>query len=219
MGTIALSTIIASARITLLDPSPGVTWVDADFIAWANEAQRAIVTIKPNAYRVKAIVSLVAGSHQALPTGGLALLDIYENITGASTPGRRCLKTNRAALDETTAVWPMATPEIEARHWLHDAIAPDLFEVYPPNDGTGKLRMLYAINPPVLTAVGDLIGLDDAHELAIKYFLIGQAYSANTQRQDTTKAAYFMGEFYKLIGMRAQGEPAYAPRTAQPRAT
>ena len=63
------------------------------------------------------------------------------------------------------------------------------------------------------------IGVDDAYELPIKYFLIGQAYSANTQRQDTTKASYFMGEFYKLVGMRAQGEPAYAPRTAQPRAT
>lgn len=218
MGTILLSTIVTSARVTLLDPS-GVTWVDADFIAWANEAQRAILTVKPNAYRVKDVVQLDVGSHQVLPAGTLALLDVYENVIGEATPGRRCIKTNRAALDETTAVWPVATPEAEARQWLHDAIAPDLYEVYPPNDGTGQLRVLRATIPPILTLLANTIGVDDAYELPIKYFLIGQAYSANTQRQDTTKSSYFMGEFYKLVGMRAQGEPAYAPRTAQPRAT
>jgi len=218
---IQVSAIITSARITLLDPAPGTTWVDADFLVWANECVRNICGLKLNAYRIKGIISpLAEGTHQVLPAGGLILLDVYENVIGGTGNGRRITKVNnRQLLDSVAPNWAAATPQAEVHQWIGDPVDPTGFEVYPPNDGTGQLRALWGAIPAPMGTTAANVPIDDAWELAIKNYMIAQAYAANTERQDLMKATQFMSAYEKLVGARSQGEVAYAVRTGAPRGT
>ena len=215
MGTILASAIISRLRITLLDPSPGDTWTDSDLLNALNEAQRRICNVKLNAFRVRGYVPLQAGTHQALPTGGLIVLDATEN----EESGLRCTKVNRGLMDAAARFHPAATPEIDAQHWVADPVDPAAFDIVPPNTGFGSLYMLYGAVPTAISAVGDPITLDDGYESALKHFALSECYAANTKRQDVAKASYYATSAERMVGGRAQGESAYAVKNGAPRGT
>jgi hypothetical protein len=215
MGTILASAIITSARRILLDPTPGVTWVDATFFLLMSEAERAICGVKPEAYNVRAAVTLVAGTHQILPAGSTAILDIYENTVG----NRRVTQVPRALLDSANRYWPNATQEVVVQEWTTDARDPLRFEVFPPNSGTGSVNALYGFTPPQIAAAGQVINLPDIFEHAIKCFVLGECYAENTQRQDLTKAGYYRNEWQKMVGLRTQSQVAVSPKSTAPAGT
>lgn len=211
MGTILVSALIASCRITLLDPTPGVTWLDADFIDFLNQAQRRTCQLKHEAYPVRASVSLVAGTRQTLPAGAVGLMDVYENTVSK----RGTTQVSRAMLDASGS-WRAATQEVNVREWMTDPRDPLVFDVYPPNTGAGAVVALYGALPPVLTAVGDAIGLADHFETVLKYFVLGEAYAANTLRQDLTKATFYKTQAEQLLGIGSQSQVAVAPKANAP---
>jgi hypothetical protein len=215
MGTILASAIITSARRILLDPTPGVTWVDATFFILMSEAERAICGVKPESYNVRAAVTLAAGTHQILPAGATAVLDGYENTVGK----RRITQVPRGLLDSANRYWPNATQEAQVQEWTVDSRDPLRFEVFPPNDGTGSINMLYGFTPPQITASGQVINLPDIYEHAIKCFILGEAYAENTARQDLTKAGYYRTEWQKMVGLRTQSQIAVAPKSTNPAGT
>jgi len=215
MGTILASAIIASDRRILLDPSPGVTWTDATLLLLMSEAERAICGVKPEAYTVRAAVAMAAGTHQILPIGSTAVLDAYENTAS----NRRVTQVPRGLLDSANRYWPNATQEAQVQEWTQDSRDPLRFEVFPPNDGTGNLNMLYGFTPPQITATAQVINLPDIYEHAIKCFILGECYAENTVRQDLTKASYYRTEWQKMVGLRTQAQIAVSPKSTTPAGT
>lgn len=210
--TILASAIIASLRITLLDPSPGDTWTDAILLAYLNEGERNVVMLKPEAYPVRAALAMVAGTKQTVPAGGIAILDLYDNVSG----GRRVRQVNRSMLDDLARFWPTATQEATVQEWCADPRDPTRFDVIPPSTGTGSVNGLYGAVPTPIATVGTAINLLDIYELTLKHFVLSEAYAANTKRQDLLKTDYYRKSFERMLGVRSQSQVAVAPRTSAP---
>ena len=208
MGTILVSAIITSARVTLLDPSPGVTWVDADFLRFVNTVERNACELRPDLYTVRGPWAMAAGSIQTLPAGATVLMDIEENTVSK----QRVNLVDLSLVDALNRYWPAATPELDVQEYGFDPRDRKRIRIIPPNNGSGSLNVLYGATPPSLAAVGSAINLDDIHELAILHGVLAEAYSANTKRQDLGKWQAYRGSFKELLGLSAQSSIAAIPK-------
>lgn len=214
------SDIIGTARITLLDPAPGVAWSDAELLTMLGEVQRSACGLRPDLYTLREPIPMVAGTLQTLPDGGTALIRLDENVTGAinagvftvATHGQRCRLVDVALLDAATLTWPADTPQRTVLEYAADAKDKRRFQVTPPNDGTGWVVAHWCGTPLPLAATTDPISLDDNYALLLKHGLLAEAYAANTKRQDLTKATYYRQSFEKMLGMGAQATAAMQPK-------
>lgn len=206
------STLISAARAILLDPSPGVTWLDARLLYLLNAAERATCLVKFDAYPVRGPVPLAAGTKQTLPTGATGLIDVYGNTVS----GRSITKTNRDLQTVVDTYFPAATPEVDAKHYTYDVRDPTHFEVVPPNDGTGSLDVLYGMTPTAIATTGSAINLPDTYESALIAHLLSDAYAENTDRQDLVKSEKYLSQWKVLVGLReASITGSKAPKTEE----
>lgn len=202
------SSIIASVRRVLLDPSPGVTWTDTHLLNFLNEAERATLAVKPDAYTVRGPVSLVAGTGQALPAGANGLLNIFQNNGGGN---KTVIRVDRARLDTRDPGWPNGAPAAAVDFWMSDARDPNRFDVSPPNNGSGSVVALYCATPAPIASVGSNINLADIYEAALKAKMIAEAYRESTDRQDMGKADFYDKQWVTLLGLRSSAQTALAP--------
>lgn len=203
-----VSSLITDLRRILLDPTPGVTWDDAFFIKAVSRAQRAICAVKHEAYPVRAAIPMVAGVEQAVPSGDLCLLDLYQNVAS----GRRTRLVNRSLSDASSPFFPIATQEVDVQEYMKDDRDPKRFTVLPPNDGTGSVMALVGRIPPALTATTDAIALDDTYEEAIEAFVLAAAYAENTIRQDVGKTGFYTQKWQQLVGASSQSQVNASPK-------
>lgn len=207
MGTLTAASIVSSVRLALVDPPPGLTWPDTSLLAMLNEGQRSACALRPDLYTLRAPIPMVAGTLQAIPAAGTALIRLDQNVTD----GQRCRLVDSAMLDAAARLWPNDVASAVVREYAADAKDKKRFHVLPPNNGTGWVVAHYSAAPPVLAA-GNAIALDDTYDLALKHFVLGEAYAANTKRQDLTKASFYRQSFEKLLGMGAQATVAMQPK-------
>lgn len=212
MGTLLVSALITSYRRILLDPAPGVTWLDADFLRMVNKAERLACLLKPEILVVRGSIPMVAGTHQTIPATWSTLFDLYEN-TGSK---RRVSQVNRADLDASSRTWPAATPEQDVQHWTFDPRTRKQFECFPPNDASGAVNGLGGLIPTAIAAVGNAINLDDIYEAVLEAFVVSLAYAENTTRQDLAKSASYDTLGKQLLGVSTQTQVATAQKSATP---
>lgn len=209
MGTLLASALIAQLRVTLLDPTPGTTWTDAMLLGYLNSGERAACLLRPELVTLRAAVALVAGTEQTLPAGSTALFRAFYN----STSKRACRLVDQSLVDAIAPFTPAATQEVDATDYALDLRERTRYRVFPPNNGTGSLMVLRGVVPTAIAAVGNPINLDDIYEDPLKQFVLCEAYSANTKRQDLAKAGAAFERFTKLLGVAAQSAVAVMPRT------
>lgn len=209
MGTLLASSIIASARRILLDPSPGVTWDDTALLQLINEAERAIVRVKHEAIPTRVAINLAAGAQQTIPAAHLCLMDLYENTTGQK---RRPRLVDRTLQDVAASTYPGATQEAEVREWTKDDRDPRRFAVFPPNKGSGSVMALLGTRPVALDDVGDAINVDDIYEQVVIDFVLARAYGENSQRQDLTKSAAYGQAWQSALGISTQSQIGVSPK-------
>lgn len=211
MGSILASAIISNARGILLDPD--ADWfTDAELLGWLNFAERKVLLVRPELYPVRAAMTLAAGISQILPAAAIALLDIYTNVASK----RRAILTSREMLEQNNNFWPAATQAVEVEHWTHDPRSKVMFEVYPPNTGTGQLNVLYGGVPAPIPSVAGTININDVYEAPLLYYLLAEAFSANSVKQDLTKATFYNSQANTLLGVNAQTGIALAPKLGAP---
>lgn len=211
MGTILASAIITSARVTLLDPTPGKTWFDAGLLLLVNEALRKMVLAKPETYVIRGAVPLDAGYDQQLPAGGTKVFKLTENTTSK----KRVSQVSESLLIEETRFINTPTEEVDVECWAYDSRDDTRFMVSPPNDGTGSLTGTYGGTPSVASAA-TAIPVDDIYESVIKYLLLSECYAADTTRKDMTKATYWNQQAMGLLGLDSQSKAAVSPKLGKP---
>lgn len=209
---ILASSILASARVILLDPSPGDWFTDAELLALLNFSERKVLLVRPELYPVRRVITLAAGNAQTLAAGDTVLLDIYNNVSG----GRRATLTSRALLEQLNNFWPADTATVEVQHWTHDPRTKRMFDVYPPNTGTGQLNALVGAVPTALSATSDPIHLDDIYESVLLYYVLSEAYSANSVKRDMDKSTFYEGRANALLGINGAAGAALAPKLGAP---
>lgn len=188
MGTVTAQTIINRAA-TVLEDTGNTTFTRAELLDWLNEAQSVLVSVAPGANSKRSSVALVAGTSQTLPTSAVVLIDVPRNTNGGVIR-----PVAREALDGGPVDWHTVTQTALVRNFAYDANVPDVFYVYPPNDGTGAVDIVYAEQPPVITSESEAISVKDAYQAALLNYVLFRVYSHDTdylQGGKEAAAAYY----------------------------
>jgi len=205
MATITGQQIVDRAEIILQDAT-NVRWPEEELTYWLNDAQRAIVLLKPDASAVNAAVLLVAGAKQTIPTSGVQLLDIIRNMgVDGSTPGRAITQVERRILDEQRPEWHTETASAVVKHYMFDERNPRNFYVYPqqPAVSPGYVEMLYSSTPADLATLASVISLDDIYAGPMLLYILSLAYSKDADLSPAAPqraAAYSQGFTAALAG-------------------
>ncbi len=217
--TLNASTILDSAATTLLDVAHR-TWSADELLGYLNEAQRATAAARPaDFYVVEEDMVLQAGIVQALPDNGILLIDIPRNSqslpSGVLNPSFRVItQVDKTLQDEADRFWPIGTPQTEVEHYTFDPRNPRRFTVYPPNDGTGSINIVYgAYAPEVMYDTEDLV-CPDNYQTPLINFILAKAYSKNSKRQDLVKTGSYMQMWGQALGLESSAIAAAAPKVA-----
>jgi hypothetical protein len=208
--SITVQVITDQAAIQLVDQSH-VTWPVANLISYLNEALRATALVKPDLVVNQTVVTLAAGVLQSIPADGIALIDIKRNAIGTK---RVISEVDQQLLDEVQRFWPAATQSATVEHYTTSVATPRQFDVYPPNDGTGQVLMVYGAVPALVSAVGDTLPVLEIYQQPLVQYVVSRAYAANTKRQDLTKEANAKQAWAQAIGAKSQAQAAISPRVA-----
>ena len=147
------SDILTRVQRIVLDET-SVRWPLAELLLWLNDGQREIALQKPSSFSSNRVISLVAGTYQAIPDDAITLLrvirNIRSNVGGVRLGGSAITMVARSILDTQNRNWHDSTKvrqKKEVQHVAFDEADTRSFYVYPGNDGTGLLEMVFSIEP------------------------------------------------------------------------
>lgn len=211
MGTITAQQVIDKAQIVLQDTT-AVRWPEVELLGWLNDAQRAICSVLPELNAVTANITLVVGTRQALPTGGITLLKIVRNMgVGGSTVGTALRKVPQELLDSQVPDWHTQTAATALRHYVYDQRAPKVFYVYPPSVVSNTVEALYTAAPTDI-ALGTVITLDDVYANPLMDYVLYRAYSKDLEMAgNDSRAKDAMGAFVAFLTAKKSVDVANAP--------
>ena len=217
-GTLTVQNVFTNVRELLGDKDPGgLQWLDAELLAWLNEGALEIIRIRPEASSATLAQSLVAGTQQALPADGAAMLTVDFNGT-STTPGRVCKLINRRQLDATMPDWHTHPRKKEVVWVMVSDANPQLFWVYPPNDATGQITFTYSKYPATVDALTDLIPVANTFLAPLVDYICFRAYQKQLESKESQgRAAEHRQLFEGAMGLtnKTMGERAANARAAQ----
>jgi hypothetical protein len=209
---ITAKSIIDKAVIQLTDIS-GIRWTRAELLGWLNDGQRAITVIQPTASNTVAVVPLVSGTRQTLPSTGWMLLDVYRYMgTDGATPGRAIRLITRELLDSFDLYWHSATQTAEPKNYLYDLQDQRAFHVYPPNNGTGRIQINYSQTPADLASETDAITILDIYQPALLDYVLYRACMKDAEyAPGVALAGAYLTSFSTLLGGKGAAETGNNP--------
>lgn len=210
--TLLASTILDSVRKTTLDGAARA-YGNAELLMFLTEALRATAGEKLDFYTKCIFVTLVAGELQQLPADGVGLLNVIRN--SVANGGRVITQVQRDLLNEASRFWPAGTRQAEVENFTADPRDPLRFQVFPPNDGTGSVEVLYGACPPAVTATGDAMVVLDVYEGALVNYVLAKCYGVSSKKQDLAKFNGYMGQYRQMMGLKTKSQYALAPRVAE----
>lgn len=215
---IAAQSIVRRVVETLQD-NTSVRWPVNELVRYLNDGQREIVLYRPDAMVTNAVVTLVAGSKQALPANGTKLIEIVRNTGGT----RRSVRlVNREILDSQAPNWHNITGVTEILHFMYDPRDPRVFYVYPPAAASGaSLDAVYAAMPTdvtepadgaVYTAVSGNISVPDIYGNVIQDYMLYRAYSKDSEYAgNASRAQAHYGAFANALGVEMKATVNFQP--------
>lgn len=197
--------VFRRARRVLFDPT-AVRWTDPELLAYLSDAQTAIVQYRPEAGAVNRAVTLVSGTRQTIPAGGLRLLRVIRNLT---TP-RAIREVNRLALDAENPGWHGMPATTTVTHFCFDQHNPRNFFVYPPAAAGVSIEIVYAATPAPLT-MGSAITVGAQYVNQLVNWVVYRALSKDaTYAGDMPRAEHYLREFANGLDVAMASEAAAA---------
>jgi hypothetical protein len=206
--TFQASTILDSVAGTLLDTA-GRTWTPDELLDYLNEALRTTALVHHDIYVVQTAVVLAAGVQQEIPADGTALIDIPRN-----TDGRIVTQVDKGLLDEASRFWPAGTQEAVVEHFTADPRNPLRYVIFPPNDGTGVVDLIYAAVPPQVMYAAEEIQIPDSYVAPLLNYVLAKAYMKNSKRQDLAKTNAHFGQWGGLLSLDAAAMATVLPKVS-----
>jgi hypothetical protein len=186
-------TVLQRVALSLQDPSY-VRWTKPEMLDWLTEAQRAIART-PGVYSITRTIDLVPGTKQAIPSDGWSLITVTRNFDG-DTPLSPVRLVTRSLIDTCVPDWHMSPPYPLVENYTYDDRYPKEFFVFPPNDGTGRVEVVYMGIPAALTSEDDELVLDDTFLPALTNYVLYRAvmkesdYASGMQSAQAFFSAY-----------------------------
>ena len=218
MATVKVIDVIDKAEEILQDNS-NVRWSQQTLLDYLNDAQREIVLFRPDASTTNASFTLAQTAKQALPTGGLRLLDVYKNLSPNKTP---VTIIERKVLDDQVDDWYSSTG-LAVEHYVYNPVDPKNFYVYPHPSGGGHTISIVYSSAPSNISIGNfstattVISLDDIYANAILDYILYRSYLKDAEYAgDLQRAGAYLQSFQSAIGIKNQVDAGTSPRPSTP---
>ena len=214
MATIAVDTMILRANTLLNDPG-FIRWPKQELLDYYNDANRAIVLVRPDANVASVAFSCVAGTKQQLPASALKLLDVVRN-----TSGHAIRYVDRAAIDANYPDWHSGNTATKAEAYCLDERSPKVFYLYPgPAAGVG-VEIVYSVSPVAKTLaevenVGSpaIADLDDIYINPLLDWIMYRAFSKDAEwSANGNRAATHYQAYSDQLGLKTQADQALEQR-------
>lgn len=146
--------VLRRAQTVLQDD--GTRWPVQELVDWLNDGLTELSTLRPSVYPVTTVLPLVEGARQRLPDGATAMVRPIRTVSGLVPPyepGRVVTSVSGALIDAAHPGWQSSafvTRTRDPAHVIPDPSDPLAYEVWPPNDGTGKLEAVIGQIPPAV---------------------------------------------------------------------
>ena len=216
MGLILASEIVAQASELAQDES-NVVWTASQALLWLNDAQRAIVSVRPDSSVLNHSVTLVAGTKQSIT--GLRLMSVNRNM-GADglTPGRAIRLVERGIKDDFDPDWHTETAALVVKEYIFDARTPKEYYVSPPVD-TGtvvQIEVSEAVSPDDVADAGDPITLDDIYAPSMIEWIVYRFMARDSEETPSLqRAASHFQQFFSLLGAKLNPDMAINPKVRE----
>jgi len=184
----------------------------ANWLQFLNDGQRSVVLVRPDANPVTQSVLLVQGTRQALPAGGLRLLDAIRNMGSSGTVAGDAVRlAERQTIDAVDRGWHTATPNVKVREILYDEKKDPLnYWVTPPVPAAPPvyLQIIFSKTPTDVTDPDTgAITISDVYVPALIEWMLYRAYSLATQALNQQNRAVFKYQtFFNLLGVKLRGD-------------
>jgi hypothetical protein len=224
--TIAAQSIIRRAT-DLLQDQTSVRWPANELVRWLNDAQRAIVKVRPDSMNTTATMTLVAGSRQDLDDANLTpspskLIEITRNM--AATSQKKAVRlVPRQILDAQTPGWHALTGTVDILHYMFDERDPKTFYVYPPATNLAQLEVMYSAYPTDITEPADgttytsvtgNLSVPDIFADDVLNLILYRAYSKDSEYAgNAERAAGYLGVVKASLGEEIAATIAVKPQT------
>lgn len=197
--TTTLTSLFAEVKTELQDVG-GVRWIEAELLAYYNEALIVTVTERPDTNAQTATFTPVAGAVQTLPATALALIDIDCNSTGKR---RNITKVDKYQLDCIEPNWQSASQKAEIIHFCYDKLTPRVFHLYPPATTAARIELVTGDYPTLASSVTGNLPLQDWAAPAIKCFMKFKAWSKDAETAGNAALAKSHLDLYQsLLGIQ-----------------
>lgn len=197
----------------LLQDEQRTRWPDARKLEYLNEGLKALVAIAPDAYTLTVVHPLVPGAYQTIPSDGVRLIDVQQNMgLGGATPGRVVREVGRTALDAIDPDWPNARANVTTKHYCFDPRTPKIFTVYPPQPlAPASVRLSYSAVPPQVSLASS-IPVDAIYEPALLDYVLYRCYSQDAEHVGPTgRATLHFQAFVSSVGGKEQVDGTTEP--------
>lgn len=202
----------------ILNDEGGDAWDESALISYLNIAQREVCNFRPEACVQTVTVNLIEGSSQTLSPDKKSLVDVVCNVSPDDREGRCATFVRREDLDRVDANWREEAPTQIVQQWAYDDRNPLCFDVYPPNDGTGRLKVEVNATPSDLKyseGVGyadQPVFLSDEYLNAMIYWTCRVAYTEESSSPEfSRRAEEFRLMFMECLQLQAQALDATEP--------
>jgi len=188
-----------------LQDSTNARWTQAELLNYLNDAQKHIVSQRPDASMKNATLGCSAAAKQSLPSDGIKLINVIRNTSGNATS-----LVDRYALDQTEPDWYTKSGNTAVKHWMYDPLDPSVFYVYPVPANTVELEIVYTTQPADITisdyvADTDVISLDDSYRNPILDFILYRAYQKDSEGGGSAqKSAMHFQSYQAALQVRNQ---------------
>lgn len=203
---VAASTILTKARTQLIDTGTTMRWTDAELLGYLSDGQRTVVALAPSTASRGYVLPLVAGSRQVLAVNVHTLLSVTRNTNSAGTvPGRTVRPALRDQIDAVNPDWHSMTPTAAVLNYVYDP-SDVAFYVYPPNDGTGHLDVVYAQLPVELATLADTLVVQDIYQTPLLDYVLWRAHAKDSDfAAGLGLAQAYLSAFTAFMGVTGDG--------------
>jgi hypothetical protein len=213
MGSILASALIAQASEIAQDET-NVTWSTTQALEWLNDAQKALVSMRPDASVSVSSMLLVPGTKQM--TSGRRLMGVSRNMgSDGATEGRAVRLVERGIKDDYNPSWHSDTATLVVKEYIYDARLPQQFWVWPPVSPASPvyIETIEATTPADLTAQSQAISINDIYAPPLVEWMCYRFFSRDAEEMpDAQRAASHFGNFFALMGEKIKVDMAVSPK-------
>lgn len=167
--------IIDRASMIIQDLT-NVRWPVTELTNWLNDCRRELAVVRPDIFSTMTTVALASGAKQALPAGGLRLMDVPRNTNGSAIT-----VTNRGFLDQQNPTWHQMTASTTIKHFMIDERNPSIFWVYPPATSSASVEIVYQSAPTDYSTSSTLSSYEELYGGAMVDYICYRAFSKDAE--------------------------------------